>query len=98
MRIGGHHLLATPLVVIRLTPTISFQKFGDEIPIHVMILVVVGTKLLCEYRGVGTTIGVRRELLTLLRIEVGFEGNGRAYDIRVQFQQTTDDTIHLIRF
>ena len=97
MRVGCHHLLTSAMVEIGLAPVVLLQQFGYQIPVHIVILIVSGTQLLDVDRRVDVTIGVRRELLPLRRIVIRLERHCGANDVRIQFQQTSHDTIHIIR-
>ena len=73
MREGGHHLLAATAIVVRLAPVVLLQQFGYLIPVHIVVLVVGRTQLFGLDIVVDAPVGIRRELLALLLVVVGFE-------------------------
>ena len=94
--VGGHHVLATSIVVVGLAPIGLAEQLGYLIPVHVMIVVGFGTELHGLDFAIFATIGVGREEVSLRGKIVELEGYGASIDEVVVVKQATSDIVQIL--
>ena len=72
-RVGSHHLLATPFIVIRLAPIRLVQQLRNLVPVHVVVVVRFGTQLHRLDFSILIPIRIRREEMALRREVIRFK-------------------------
>ena len=98
LRICAHHHLATALVKIGFAPVTLARLHGHGIPLHVVIVILVGAELFADNPALRHTIRIWCKLRSHLLIVVWLKGNGTAHYDFVVIKQTLGDGYHGTRF
>ena len=92
-----HHNAPISIFLKGFYPIGTVEEFGNEVPVHRVILVIVGALVLCR-DAIAVIIGISREILAFLFVIERFERDAAAIEFRVGFQDLAAILKHLIRF